>query len=92
MSLHLATAAGQAKLTLTRIIDATQVVLQIRLQLLKGFAFGRRTDFRPFLGMMLRLMGNDTRTAYDGEEAVAAAGEFRPEVVLLDIGLPRVNG
>jgi hypothetical protein len=30
------------------------------------------------LGMMLRLMGNDTRTAYDGEAGVASAGEFRP--------------
>lgn len=28
--------------------------------------------------MMLKMMGNDTRRAYDGEEAVAAAGEFRP--------------
>src|SRR5262249_9548608 len=44
------------------------------------------------LGMMLRLMGNDIRTAYDGEEAVAVAGEFRPDVVLLDIGLPKLNG
>jgi CheY-like chemotaxis protein len=44
------------------------------------------------LGMMLRLMGNNTRTAYDGEEAVAAATAFRPDVILLDIGLPKLNG
>jgi CheY-like chemotaxis protein len=49
-------------------------------------------DGADSLGMMLRLMGNEIRTAYDSEEAVAAAGEFRPAVVLLDIGLPRLNG
>lgn len=44
------------------------------------------------LSQMLRIMGNDTRTAYDGEEAVATAAAFRPDVILLDIGLPKLNG
>jgi CheY-like chemotaxis protein len=30
--------------------------------------------------------------AHDGEEAIAAATEWRPEVILLDIGLPKMNG
>ena len=42
--------------------------------------------------MMLNLMGNDTRTAHDGLAAVEAAGEFRPDIILLDIGLPKLNG
>jgi CheY-like chemotaxis protein len=37
-------------------------------------------------------MGHETHTAYDGLEAVQAAATFRPEVVLLDIGLPKMNG
>lgn len=37
-------------------------------------------------------MGNTVHTAYDGEEAVAAAKSFRPHVVLCDIGLPKLNG
>lgn len=41
---------------------------------------------------MLGLMGNDTRTAYDGQQAVNMASVFRPDVVLLDIGLPKLNG
>ena len=49
-------------------------------------------DGADSLAMMLKMMGNDTRTAYDGEEAVAAAVEFRPDVILLDIGLPKLNG
>src|SRR5581483_629934 len=49
-------------------------------------------DAAASLGMLLRLMGNDVRTAHDGEEAVARADEFRPDVVLLDIGLPKLNG
>jgi PAS domain S-box-containing protein len=42
--------------------------------------------------MVLRLMGHDTQTAHDGLEAVKAAATFRPDVMLLDIGLPRING
>lgn len=44
------------------------------------------------LAMMLSLMGHDTRTAHDGESAVETAESFLPEVVLLDIGLPKLNG
>jgi Response regulators consisting of a CheY-like receiver domain and a winged-helix DNA-binding domain len=44
------------------------------------------------LGMLLRIMGNDIRTAHDGLEAMGVADEFRPDVVLLDIGLPKMNG
>lgn len=44
------------------------------------------------LAMMLSIMGHETRTAHDGESAVAAAQSFLPDVVLLDIGLPILNG
>jgi PAS domain S-box-containing protein len=49
-------------------------------------------DGADSLSQMLKIMGNDTRTAYDGQAGVASAAEFRPEVVLLDIGLPKLNG
>jgi CheY-like chemotaxis protein len=42
--------------------------------------------------MLLKIMGNNVRTASDGEKWVQAATEFRPHVVLLDIGLPKLNG
>ena len=49
-------------------------------------------DAADSLAMLLQMMGNEIRTAYDGAEAVVAAAEFRPDVVLLDIGLPKLNG
>jgi PAS domain S-box-containing protein len=44
------------------------------------------------LAMLLRLDGHDTHTAHDGVEALAAAERLRPDAVLLDIGLPGLNG
>lgn len=41
---------------------------------------------------VLRRAGHEARVAYDGLGAVEAAGQFRPDVVLLDIGLPKLNG
>jgi CheY-like chemotaxis protein len=49
-------------------------------------------DSADSLAMLLRITGNEVHTARDGLEAVGAAGVFRPEVVLLDIGLPKLNG
>ena len=44
------------------------------------------------LAMVLTMMGHETRTAHDGQTALATAEEFHPDVVLLDIGLPKMNG
>jgi len=49
-------------------------------------------DSADSLAMLLRMTGHEVHTAYDGEEAVSAAETFRPEVVLLDIGMPKLNG
>ena len=49
-------------------------------------------DAADTLGMLLRNLGNEVHLAHDGIEAVAAAAEFQPDVVLLDIGMPRLNG
>jgi CheY-like chemotaxis protein len=44
------------------------------------------------LALMLELGGHQTQTVHDGLEAIAAAEEFRPDAVLLDIGLPKLDG
>ena len=43
------------------------------------------------LAMVLTMMGHETRTAHDGQTALATAEEFHPHVVLLDIGLPKMK-
>ncbi|MEO2091520.1 MAG: response regulator, partial [Gemmataceae bacterium] len=49
-------------------------------------------DAADSLALLLEMSGHTVRTAHDGEAAVAAAGEFRPHVVLCDIGLPKISG
>ena len=49
-------------------------------------------DAAASLALMLTVMGNETQTAHDGLEALEAAQAFRPDVVLLDIGMPKLNG
>jgi len=49
-------------------------------------------DSARSLSKLMTLIGHKTQIAYDGLEAVEAAGTFRPEVILLDIGLPKLNG
>jgi len=49
-------------------------------------------DSATSLAMLLQITGNTTSEAYDGLDAVAAAASFRPDVVLLDIGLPNLDG
>jgi PAS domain S-box-containing protein len=50
------------------------------------------TDSAETLAKLLRLTGHETWLAYDGLQAIEAAEQFRPDLVLLDIGLPRLNG
>jgi CheY-like chemotaxis protein len=49
-------------------------------------------DAAESLAILVSALGHDVRTAYDGVSAMQAAIDFRPDVALLDIGLPRLNG
>jgi PAS domain S-box-containing protein len=49
-------------------------------------------DTADSLQMLLHAMGNEIRTAYDGVEAVRCAEAFKPDIVFLDIGLPKMSG
>ena len=44
------------------------------------------------LVMFLDMEGMETAVAYDGEEAVARAAEFKPELIFMDLGMPRMDG
>jgi PAS domain S-box-containing protein len=49
-------------------------------------------DAAKSLALLLKLSGNETRTAYDGLKAIEVAESFMPDVILLDIGMPKLNG
>jgi signal transduction histidine kinase len=49
-------------------------------------------DAARSLALQLQLAGHDVRTAFDGIEALALADAFEPEVVLLDLGMPKLDG
>jgi two-component system CheB/CheR fusion protein len=49
-------------------------------------------DAAQTLGMLLRLGGHEVRMAHDGSAALDVAPGFSPDVVLLDIGLPGLDG
>jgi PAS domain S-box-containing protein len=49
-------------------------------------------DAADCLAEMLRLKGHEVRTAHDGVDAVASAESFQPHIVLMDLGMPRLNG
>jgi PAS domain S-box-containing protein len=50
------------------------------------------TDAAASLALLLGLMGHETRTANDGVEAIEVADLFQPDVALLDLGMPKLNG
>jgi CheY-like chemotaxis protein len=49
-------------------------------------------DAAEGLAMLLGLRGHEVATAYDGQSAIEQARDIQPDVVLLDIGLPRIDG
>ena len=49
-------------------------------------------DAADSMADLLRVWGSDVRVCYDGESALQLAPQFLPQVALLDIGLPRIDG
>jgi CheY-like chemotaxis protein len=49
-------------------------------------------DAAESLGTMLAYSGHDVRVAHGGVEALSAAREFSPNVMILDLGMPEMDG
>jgi two-component system, sensor histidine kinase len=49
-------------------------------------------DFTDTMAILLEAIGHEVRTAYDGREVATIVADFKPQVVLLDIGLPGIDG
>ncbi len=58
----------------------------------KALVVDDNADAARSLALLLKLSGHETCTAYDGLEAIEAAETFAPDVILLDIGMPKLNG
>jgi CheY-like chemotaxis protein len=59
---------------------------------LKVLVVDDNMDAATGMSMLLRAFGHEVRSTYDGASAMKVALEFVPDVVLLDIGLPLING
>jgi PAS domain S-box-containing protein len=64
----------------------------VALEALKVLVVDDNRAAADMLGTLFRLKGNPVQLAHDGEEAVTVAERFLPDVVLLDLGMPKLNG
>src|SRR5262249_51850021 len=49
-------------------------------------------DAAELLSLAVKALGNEVGTAHDGLEALELASTFRPEVILMDMGMPHMDG
>jgi len=68
------------------------LVMGIATRVLRMLAIDDYPDTTESIAEMLRLDGHDVETATDGVQGIASAAVFRPDLVLLDIGLPTLDG
>jgi signal transduction histidine kinase len=67
----------------------TEAPMQIRRNILIA---DDNQDALESLALMLRMEGHEVVCASDGEEALALAGQRKPEIVVLDVGMPKLDG
>ena len=72
-----------------RVADKDGIASGIRLRILVA---DDNHDAANTLAAMLRIMGHEVRIAHDGQQAVSTAFDYQPDVAILDIGMPRLNG
>ena len=72
--------------------DAVSDVPQASLERKRVLVVDDNEDAADTLGVMLRGMGAEVHVVHGGEEALETFARFRPSAVLLDIGMPRMNG
>jgi CheY-like chemotaxis protein len=81
--------ATQATRTTSRPVQESRSVVTVERSIL---VVDDNQDSAESMAMFLRLSGHEVRTAHDGLSAIEVAEEFQPQVILLDVGLPGLNG
>jgi signal transduction histidine kinase len=79
----------------TEIVAGSQVAASDRIAVLERrriLVADDNRDAAESLTLQLQLAGHDVRTAYDGVEALNVAHDFEPHIVLLDLGMPKMDG
>jgi two-component system CheB/CheR fusion protein len=71
---------------------ATIVPLAVGTATLRILVVDDNPDAAETLALLLQFGGHDVRTAHEGESALETAYAFRPQVIVLDIGLPKMDG
>jgi PAS domain S-box-containing protein len=78
--------AHESHRTLPAVLDEHQVATH-RILLVDD-----NRDSVESLAMLLKMLGHETHVGYDGQQAVELAERLKPDLMLLDIGLPKLNG
>jgi len=73
-------------------VDDASVRIDLQVSEHKILVADDNEDAADSLAMLLELRGHEVQTVYDGLAAVEAAETFRPEIVILDIGMPKLDG
>jgi two-component system CheB/CheR fusion protein len=75
-----------------RVVDAVKVSQPISTQSLRILVVDDNVDAAESIAMLLSMDGHEVRSVHDAQRALNLAAEFRPDLVLLDIGLPGMDG
>jgi CheY-like chemotaxis protein len=83
-------AEQQSQATAGKNSDATSVKLPVQAK--RILVVDDNVDAANTVAEILRMLGNEVMTAHDGLGAVMAAAEMAPDIIILDIGLPGIDG
>jgi PAS domain S-box-containing protein len=72
--------------------DVDVVSTSVELAKLRILVVDDNQDAANMLATAVKMLGSDARVAYDGLEALDIAEQFQPDVVLMDLGMPKLNG
>jgi signal transduction histidine kinase len=76
----------------TRRLEQSRATRQFSARPLRVLVVDDNADVAQTLGWMLETIGHDYHIVHDGRQALLAAKDFGPDVVILDIGLPGMDG